>query len=143
ENMIETLIHIAKVVEKEDITVLLEPWNTKIDHPYNFLSDPDVALDIIKTVNHKNIKILYDIYHMQIMKGNITHFIKENIQYIGHFHIAGIPGRRDPLANNELNYPFIIKEAIKAGYKGIFGLEYWPTMKPEESLKAVIKYLNS
>lgn len=142
ENMIETLIQVAKIVEKEYITVLLEPWNTKVNHPRNFLADPELAVDIIKAVNHKNIKILYDIYHMQIMKGNITQFIRENVQYIGHFHIAGVPGRKEPIGN-ELNYPFILKETVNAGYKGVFGLEYWPTMKPEDSLKAVIKHLNS
>jgi len=140
ENIVETLIQISKIVEKEDITLLLEPWNTKVDHPLNFLSDPQMAVNIIKDVNHKNIKLLYDIYHMQIMKGDIVRFIRENIQYIGHFHIAGVPGRKEPI-DNELYYPFIIKESVAAGYKGVFGLEYWPTMPSEKSLEKVLEYL--
>ncbi|UCB45809.1 MAG: TIM barrel protein [Spirochaetota bacterium] len=134
ENMIETLLLTMKICEREDITLLLEPWNTKVDHPDCFLDDPEIALKVLKEVNHKNAKMLYDIYHMQIMKGNVTSFIQENIQYIGHFHIAGVPGRNEPV-NCELNYQYIVREIDKTGYKGLIGLEYWPTMDHKESLK--------
>ncbi len=134
DNMIEILIAVSKICEKDDITILLEPFNTKVDHPDYFLDDPFTCLKVLKAVNHKNARMLFDIYHMQIMSGNITGFIKENIEYIGHFHVAGVPGRHEP-GNSELNYPFILSEIYKLGYKGYIGLEYWPSMDHTESLK--------
>jgi len=136
ENIAENLKAIAPVMEKEGLTVLLEPWNTKVDHPQNWLWDPAVGVRILINVGSPNVKLLYDIYHMQIMTGNITAFITANIGYIGHFHMAGVPGRREPNDDNEVNYPFIIRKAEEAGYKGAFGLEYWPSMDVERSLKA-------
>ena len=96
---------------------------------------------MLKEVNSDNVKMLFDIYHMQIMTGNVTAFIKENIDYIGHFHVAGVPGRQEPI-DNELNYRFIVKEIEKTGYKGAIGLEYWPSMDHEESLRLTLDYFN-
>jgi hydroxypyruvate isomerase len=141
ENMVETLRQQAKVCEQQDITILLEPWNTVVDHPDCFLDDPQIGVDVIKAVDSPNVKLLYDIYHMQIMAGNQTQFIKDNLDYIAAFQIAGIPGRHEPI-DNELNYPFIIREVQKAGFTGTFGLEYWPSMDHEESLKKSLKHLN-
>jgi hydroxypyruvate isomerase len=140
ENMTETLSQLMKICEKENITILIEPWNTTVDHPGYFLNDPFVALNIIKEVNHKNCKILYDIYHMQIMKGNIISFIRDNIDYIGHFHIAGVPGRHE-IANNELNYNFIVHDIYNLGYSGYVGIEYFPSIDDERSLIQTSKTL--
>ena len=142
DNMIEALSKAAGICEKEGITLLLEPFNTKVDHPDYFLDDPGLALKVLKEVNSDNVKMLFDIYHMQIMTGNVTAFIKENIAYIGHFHVAGVPGRQEPIGN-ELNYRFIVKEIEKTGYKGAIGLEYWPSMDHEESLRRTLDYFNS
>jgi hydroxypyruvate isomerase len=133
-NMTEALLQVAKICEKDDITLLLEPFNTRVDHPDYFLDDPELGVSILKNVNHKNVKMLYDIYHMQIMTGNITAFVRENIDYIGHFHIAGVPGRHEP-KDAELNYSFILQEIDKTGYRGFVGLEYWPLLGHEESLR--------
>jgi hydroxypyruvate isomerase len=83
--------------------------------------------------------MLFDIYHMQIMAGNVTAFIRENIQYIGHFHVAGVPGRHEP-ASGELNYRYIVGEIDGTGYDGYIGLEYWPTVGHEESLRQTLEY---
>jgi hydroxypyruvate isomerase len=139
--IIETLKESAKIVEKEGITILLEPWNNKVDHPDNWLNDPALGVEIIKAVGSDNVKLLYDIYHMQIMAGNHTDFIKENLRYIGHFQMASVPGRNEPI-DNEVNYRFIIKEAEKLGYEGVFGLEYWPKEDPELSLKKCFDYFH-
>ena len=139
ENMIETLSRAAGVCEKHDVTIILEPFNTKVDHPDYFLDDPETALHVLKRVNHKNVRMLFDIYHMQIMAGNVTAFIKENIQYIGHFHVAGVPGRHEP-ASGELNYRYIVGEIDGTGYDGYIGLEYWPTVGHEESLRQTLEY---
>jgi hydroxypyruvate isomerase len=78
---------------------------------------------------------------MQIMQGNIIDFIEKNIDIIGHFHSAGVPGRAE-LFDTEVNYPAIIKKIDELGYKGCFGLEYFPKLEHTESLKKTLKYLN-
>ncbi|NOY07292.1 MAG: TIM barrel protein [Spirochaetes bacterium] len=139
-NMTETLKIIAPVCEKSGITLLLELFNTKVDHPGYFLDDPNTCIDILKAVNSPNVKMLFDIYHVQIMSGNITGFIRKNIQYIGHFHIAGVPGRHEP-DKCELNYAFIINELDRLDYKGYAGLEYWPAVDSSLSLTGTKYYL--
>ena len=96
--MTETLSLAAGICEKAGITLLLEPFNTKVDHPDYFLDNPELALHVLKEVGSNNAKMLFDIYHMQIMSGNVTAFIKENIDYIGHFHVAGVPGAPQELS---------------------------------------------
>jgi len=140
ENMIETLKACAVTAEKHGVTLILEPFNTRVDHPDYFLDDPHTCIEVLKAVDSSSVKMLYDIYHMQIMDGNVVAFIREHIRYIGHFHVAGVPGRNEPY-ECELNYPFILKQIEKLGYKGGVGLEYWPTIDPAESLKRTKAYL--
>jgi len=140
ENMIETLKACTPLCEKHGITLILEPFNTRVDHPDYFLDDPHTCVEVLKAVNSDNIKMLYDIYHMQIMDGNVVAFIRENLPYIGHFHVAGVPGRHEPY-DCELNYPFILKEIDSLGYTGGVGLEYFPTIDHAESLKRTKAYL--
>lgn len=139
DTMIDSLHALMKICERENITFLLEPFNTKVDHPDYFLDDPQECVAVLKKVNHPNAKMLFDIYHMQIMTGNVVAFIRENIDYIGHFHIAGVPGRHEPYAC-ELNYRFILEEIAKLEYNGYAGLEYWPSVEPEESLRKTLQY---
>ena len=135
-NMIKTLEEASQIAAKEDIVLLLEPLNSRVDHQGCFLTSSKMGFDIIKKVNSPNLKLLYDIYHMQIMEGNVLDTMKENISLIGHFHLAGVPGRHE-LNNGELNYPFIVKKIEELGYEGYFGLEYFPVLESEESLKKV------
>lgn len=139
ENMVETLKQLAPACEKEGVTLLLEPFNTRVDHPGYFLDDPALGIKTVKTVGSPSVKLLYDIYHMQIMSGNILAFVKDNLEHIGHFHIAGVPGRHEPAAC-ELNYAFIVKSITAMGYRGGFGLEYWPVGNHETSLKKTLAY---
>lgn len=74
------------------MTIFLEPFDTRVDHPDCFLDDPNVCAVVLKVVNNPAVKMLFDLYHMQIMAGNILGFVRENIGLIGHFHVAGIPG---------------------------------------------------
>lgn len=142
DNMVENLKACAPILESEGITALIEPWNNKVDHPDNWLNDPVLAVDIIKAVASPNVKLLYDIYHMQIMRGDHTAFLRENIAFIGHFQMAGVPGRHEPISN-EVNYPFLLQEADNLGFDGVFGLEYWPTEKAEVSLAKCLKHLTA
>lgn len=140
DNMIETLGLLGTACAQSGVTLLLEPFNTRVDHPDYFLDSPHDCLAVLKAVNHPNIRMLFDIYHMQIMAGDITAFIRKNIDWIGHFHVAGVPGRREP-KHSELNYPFILGEIDRLGYRGGVGLEYWPTMDSAESLRQTMQWL--
>jgi hydroxypyruvate isomerase len=84
-----------------------------------------------------SVRLLYDIYHMQIMEGNIIENIKKNVQLIGHFHSARVPGRNE-LFNGENDYKNILKIIEKSGYTKYFGLEYWPTYDHKKSLRNVL-----
>jgi len=139
-NMIKTLEEASQIARSEDIILLLEPLNSLIDHPGYFLTFSKIGFDIVKKINSPNLRLLYDIYHMQIMEGNILDTIKENISLIGHFHSAGVPGRHE-LDNSEINYPFIIKKIDELGYQGYFGLEYFPALNSEDSLNKIKKLL--
>ena len=138
-NMIESLKKLAPSFENAGITLFLELFNTKVDHPDYFLDDPQRCIDVIKAVDSPKVKMLFDIYHVQIMSGNIIDFVHKNIQYIGHFHIAGVPGRHEP-DSCELNYKYIIEEINKLPYRGNIGLEYWPSVDSFESLKRIKNY---
>lgn len=119
----------------------LEPLNTVVDHAGYFLDDPGAGVDIIKEVGLPNVRMLYDIYHMTIMMGNQTVFIENNIEWIGHFHAAGVPGRHEPF-NGETNYPFLLDRINKAGYDGYMGLEYIPELPCPETLEKTLAYLS-
>jgi hydroxypyruvate isomerase len=134
DSMVEGLRQLAPVCERSGITLIVEAFNSRVNHPDYFLDDPQTCVDVLKRVGSPSVKMLYDIYHMQIMDGNILAFIKENLAYIGHFHVAGVPGRNEPV-RCELDYPYILGEIGKMGYAGYFGLEYWPTVEPGKSLK--------
>jgi hydroxypyruvate isomerase len=139
-NMTAALSELAPLCAKEGITLIVEPFNTRVDHPDYFLDDPHMCVEVLKNVGSPNVKMLYDIYHMQIMDGNVVAFVRKNIRFIGHFHVAGVPGRHEP-DSCELNYPFILREIDALGYTGTVGLEYWPTVDHAESLKRTLRYL--
>ena len=130
----------TRMAEKAGITLLIEPLNSLVDHAGYFFDKTDDAVKIIREIGSPNLKLLYDVYHMQIMQGNILAFIEKNIDIIGHFHSAGVPGRAE-LFDTEVNYPVIVKKIDELGYKGCFGLEYFPKMDHTESLKRTLEYL--
>jgi len=136
KSIIDILRQASKIVEKEDIILVLEPLNTLIDHPGYFLDSAKEGAKIIREINHPNIRLLYDIYHMQIMEGNIISTIKENLDVISHFHAAGVPGRHE-LYSGELNYPNVIQRIDELDYIGYIGLEYFPSIDSEESLREI------
>jgi len=129
------------LAEKDGFTFLLEPLNLKVDHPGFYLDSTAEAFEIIRKFETPHLKLLFDMYHMQIMEGNIVATIRDNIGGIGHFHVAGVPGRAEP-DTCELNYPYIFKQADQLGYQGRFGLEYFPLLESAESLKLQLKMAN-
>jgi hydroxypyruvate isomerase len=140
DSMVEGLAALAPVCQKNGITLIVEPFNSRVDHPDYFLDDPETCVEVLRKVNSPNVKMLFDIYHMQIMYGNILLFVRQNLPHIGHFHIAGVPGRHEPIPS-ELDFAFILKEIDAMGYTGWFGLEYWPTEDAAASLTRTKKAL--
>jgi hydroxypyruvate isomerase len=138
--LIENLKRLSDYCEKEGITVVVEALNSLYDHKGYYLDSSYVGFEIVKAVNSPFIKLLFDCYHMQLMEGNLVNNIKNNIDFIGHFHSAGVPGRHE-LNRGEINYPFVIKAAEEAGYNKYFGFEYWPTYEDCQSIKDVLDYV--
>jgi hydroxypyruvate isomerase len=138
KSVVNTLKAAMPIVEAHGITVVLEPLNTHVDHAGYFCDSSDFGADILKEVGSPNMKMLFDIYHMQIMEGNVISHIEKHIDLIGHFHSAGVPGRHE-LYDGELNYRNIIRKIEELGYNGVFGLEYFPTMDSGTSLKKVLE----
>ncbi len=93
----------------------------------------------MKRVNSPRVKLLYDIYHMQIMEGDIVRTVRQNIQYIGHFHTGGNPGRHEIDETQELNYRFVAKSIADLGFSGVVAHEYTPVRDPLTSLAQAIE----
>ena len=138
--IIDGLRRLIPIAEKYEVTVLLEMLNSLYDHPGYYLDSTELMVNLVRAVNHPRVKGLYDIYHAGIMGGNIIEDISSGIAAIGHFHIAGIPGRHEP-KDGEQNYPFICRAIDKTGFKGYIGLEYWPLKPSEESLRQTLQWL--
>lgn len=136
-NIVTGLKACAPLLEAAGITLVIEPLNTLVDHPGYYLWSSDEAFEIVSKVNSPNIKVLFDIYHQQVMEGHIMSRIKQNIQYIGHFHAAGNPGR-DELDNGEIHYPNIFRMIESTNYQGYIGLEYTPLEDPIEGLRRLL-----
>jgi hydroxypyruvate isomerase len=135
------LAEAANIAAQADFLLLLEPLNTRVDHPGYYLDSSAEAFEIVRAIGSPHLKVLYDIYHMQIMEGNLLATIEKNIASIGHFHAAGVPGRGE-LFGCELNYPHILKRIEACGYQGAFGLEYFPAVGDHrQSLCKTLAYL--
>lgn len=132
--IVSTLKRAVPILEKYDVTVMIEPLNVLVDHKGYFMPSSKEAFDIVKEVNSTHVAVVYDIYHQQLSEGNIIPSIIQNMQYIAHLHSAGSDGRVE-LDKGENDYKYIFERIDNAGYKGCCGLEYRPTMPSVESLK--------
>jgi len=138
----DNLKRLCELLDKHDSVIVLEALNTTVDHKGYFLDSSKVGFDIIKNVNSPNVRLLYDIYHMQIMGDDVIQTITENIDYIGHFHSAGVPGRHE-LRSGDLDYTGIISCIKDTGYNKYFGLEYMPQGDHMESARSTMEYLKT
>lgn len=131
--LIDGLRKAAELLLSHDMQLVIEPLNTRVDHKGYFLWSSLEAAQIVREVNSPRVKMLFDIYHQQIMEGDILQHIRENLDCIGHMHCAGVPGRHS-LSEGELNYDFVFRAIEKMGYEGFMGLELF-TGKPEEEIR--------
>jgi len=144
KNMIEGLKKIARVAEAKKVTVCPEMLNTKVDiemkgHPGYWFNDMDAAIDILKAVGSERVKVLFDIYHVQIMHGDVISRVKQYAPYIGHVHTAGNPGRNEIDDTQEINYPPIMKALLDVKYTGYVGQEFIPLRDKVQSLSEAVK----
>jgi hydroxypyruvate isomerase len=142
DSLVTGLREMAPLLEGADITLVIEPLNTRVDHEGYYLWSSKEAFRIIEEVDSPKIKVLFDIYHQQIMEGDLTRSIRANIDKIGHFHIAGNPGRHEPYGEVcELNYQSLIKSISELNYDKYIGCEYFPQLPVMESLKILCEVL--
>ena len=129
----------VKIAEDHEVTICMELLNSKVNHRGYMCDKSDWGFELCRRVDSPRFKMLYDIYHMQIMEGDLIATIKKNIQYIGHFHTAGVPGRNELDENQEIYYPAVMRAIVETGYDGYVAHEYKPTRDPVESLVQAVK----
>ena len=134
ESIAAALREARPILEDSGVTIMIEPLNTLVDHNGYYLWSSAEAFALIREVGHPLVKVVYDIYHQQVMEGNIIPSIVNNLDCIAHLHSAGHPGRHE-LQYGENDYKVIFAAVDKAGYRGACGLEYGPLMDAEESLR--------
>jgi hydroxypyruvate isomerase len=139
ENSVVFLDKVKKQAEDKGVTLCLELLNSKKDHPDYHCDHTWWGVEVCKRVSSPRVKLLYDIYHMQIMEGDVIATIAKNIQWIGHFHTAGVPGRHEPDDTQELNYRAVAKAIVEAGFTGYLAHEYSPLRDPLVSLEQAIR----
>ncbi len=144
QNMVEGLKKIVGYAEKKNVTLCLEMLNSRVHlemkgHPDYFCDNIDAAVDICKQISSERMKILFDIYHVQIMHGDIISHIRQYHPWIAHYHTAGVPGRNEIDDTQELNYAPIMKAILDTGYKGYVGQEFVPLKDKVASLSEAVK----
>lgn len=140
ENCAKGLEPVMKIAEKYNVLVSMELLNSKVDHKDYQCDHTDWGVRLCEKLGSPNFKLLYDIYHMQIMEGDVIATIRKNIKYISHFHTGGVPGRHEIDESQELYYPAIMKAIVETGFNGYVAQEFIPAKKDKlASLKNAIK----
>jgi hydroxypyruvate isomerase len=139
ENCVTFCNKIKSHLEEKNITFCIEYLNSKVNHPDYDFDHMKYGVEVCKRVGSPRVKILYDMYHAQIMEGDIIRTLRDNIQYIGHFHTAGNPGRHEMDDTQEMNYGAIAKAIADAGFTGFVSHEYSPVRDPIQSLEETVK----
>jgi hydroxypyruvate isomerase len=143
-NMVEGLKKIVGHAEKKKVTLCLEMLNSRVNvemkgHPDYFCDDIDKSVEICRQVSSERMKVLFDIYHVQIMHGDVITRLKQHAPFIGHYHTAGVPGRGEIDDTQEINYPPIMKAIVETGYQGYVGQEFIPVRDKVASLNQAVR----
>ncbi len=133
-NCVKALKEIVPVAEKAGITLQMELLNSKVNHKDYMCDRSDWGVELVKQVGSDRFKLLYDIYHMQIMEGDVVRTIETNHNYFGHYHTGGNPGRHELDETQELNYKRIARAIVDVGFQGYTAHEFLPTRDPLTSL---------
>jgi len=138
KNTILGLNRVKKIGEDHGVTICLELLNSKRDHHDYMCDHTDWGVRVVQEVNSPNVKLLYDIYHMQIMEGDLIATIRKNIQWLAHFHTGGVPGRHELDGTQEVQWATVMSAIADAGFKGYVAHEFVPTGDPFESLRKAV-----
>lgn len=136
ENCAKGLEPLLDLADKHDVTLIMELLNSKVDHPDYQCDHTDWGIALCEKLDSPRFKLLYDIYHMQVMEGDVVATIKKAAPYIGHYHTAGVPGRHEIDESQELYYPAIIKAIEATGYDGFVAQEFIPTWDDQRAALA-------
>ena len=135
ENCAIGIERFIKYAEEKKVTIAMELLNSKVNHPDYMCDHTAWGVKLCKRVGSERFKLLYDIYHMQIMEGDVIATLKANKDYIAHYHTGGVPGRAEIDDSQELNYPAIMKAILETGYQGYVAQEFIPKREPLASLQ--------
>lgn len=138
-NCVAGLKRITPLAEQLGVTVCMELLNSKVDHKDYMCDRTPWGAELVRQVGSPRFKLLYDIYHMQIMEGDVIRTIRDNFDAIGHYHTAGVPGRNEIDAGQELQYPAIMRAIADLGYTGFIGQEFIPKREPMRSLEEGVR----
>lgn len=142
EVVVEGFLRVVGYAEEKGIALLLELLNSRVDHP-GYLADHTAwGVEVCRRVNSPRLRLLYDIYHMQVMEGDIIRTIRDNREWIGHFHTAGNPGRNEIGADQELNYSAIARAIHETGYTGYIAHEFRPLGDPVRALREAFRIMD-
>jgi hydroxypyruvate isomerase len=137
-NCITGLNRVKKVAEDHGVTICVELLNSKVNHPDYQGDHTAFGVAVVKAVSSPRVKLLYDIYHMQIMEGDVIHTIRDAQQYIGHYHTGGVPGRHELDDTQELNWRAVARAIVETGFTGYLAHEFVPTKDPITSLREAV-----
>ena len=138
-SMYDTLLDCAKIAEESGVDMNLEPLNITTDHVGNFLATTRMAAEMTRLIGCPRLKVLYDVYHMQLNEGSLCDNIKAYCDQFGHIHVADAPGRHEP-GTGEINYHNVFACLEKCGYAGRIGFELFPAATTAEAVKAIMSY---
>jgi hydroxypyruvate isomerase len=139
ENCSRGLSRLTPLAERLGVTIAMELLNSRVNHPDYQCDRTPWGVALVERVGSERFKLLYDIYHMQIMEGDVIRTIRENHQHIAHYHTAGVPGRNELDENQELFYPAIMRAIKETGFAGFVGQEFVPTRDPLASLIEAVR----
>jgi len=134
-NCIAGLNRVKHIAEDHGVTICMELLNSKVTHPDYMCDHTAWGVSVVKEVNSPNVKLLYDIYHMQIMEGDLIATIRQNLQWIGHFHTGGVPGRHELNNTQEVQWDGVMRAIADSGFRGYVAHEFVPTGDPLVSLR--------
>lgn len=139
KNCVNGLKQILALAEKLGVTIQMELFNSKVDHKDYMCDKSAWGIELCKQLGSENFKLLYDIYHMQINEGDVIRTIRNNHEYFGHYHTAGVPGRHEIDESQELYYPAIMKAIVETGFTGYVAQEFMPTGKDNKEKIAALR----
>jgi hydroxypyruvate isomerase len=132
----DVLRAVAPTAEEAGVTAVIEPLNTRVDHPGYFLTSSQLAFDVTRSVGSDRVAVLYDVYHQQISEGDLLDRLTGNLDQVGHVHVADVPGRLEP-GTGEIAYERVFDALDDAGYDGYVGLEFVETSDGTSMAEAV------